>query len=184
MNNSTFKIFTIFICGQSEGRACMYLCCPSVRPIKKLEMARNHFILRFSVAKSSVSTKSPGEHSFLWIDDCLQKNQNEKDIHVTYINWNCTLMPLLKSCQFEYEDTSTVLQMYFNFIDILKILVTSHFDSISWCALFTNKSHQGDLLTFPLRSSAKLKSAVISSLIYQLKIHFICQSCDYNKNLI
>lgn len=103
MNNSTFKIFTIFICGQSEGRACMYLCCPSVRPIKKLEMARNHFILRFSVAKSSISTKSPGEHSFLWIDDCLQKNQNEKDIHVTYINWNCTLMPLLKSCQFEYE---------------------------------------------------------------------------------
>lgn len=84
MNNSTFKIFTIFICGQSEGRACMYLCCPSVRPIKKLEMARNHFILWFSMAKSSVSTKSPGEHSLLWINDCLQKNHNEK---YTQIAW-------------------------------------------------------------------------------------------------
>lgn len=133
MNNSTFKIFTIFICGQSEGRACMYLCCPSVRPIKKLEMARNHFILRFSVAKSSVSTKSPGEHSFLWIDDCLQKNQNER--HTRHLNQlKLHIDAFIKILSIWIWDTSTVLQMYFNFIDILKILVTSHFDSISWCA--------------------------------------------------
>lgn len=127
MNNSTFKIFTIFICGQSEGRACMYLCCPSVRPIKKLEMARNHFILWFSMAKSSVSTKSPGEHSLLWINDCLQKNHNEK---YTQIAWTIVKKKKFYVLKQEINMPLTVhLSMiqpcwYFEFFKI--------FDSIWW----------------------------------------------------
>lgn len=115
----------IFICGQSEGRACMYLCCPSVRPIKKLEMARNHFILRFSVAKSSVSTKSPGEHSFLWIDDCrvIGSTGQLPDLYISDRD-NMAVSCLLN----EYIDlTRTSLASE----DIL-LLVTKYFPSVLW----------------------------------------------------